>query len=85
LVRNDEEDVYPKNYGQLQSNYYNFVLWCFHRRWPRILLQQLIRPSLYRLFDSVLFKGFFNIFWKILNRLRERRARQIYARFQESL
>jgi radical SAM superfamily enzyme YgiQ (UPF0313 family) len=85
LVRNDEEDVYPKNYGQLQSNYYNFVLWCFHRRWPRILLQQLIRPSLYRLFDSVLFKGFFNIFWKILNKLRERRARQIYARFQESL
>ncbi|HNB54213.1 MAG TPA: radical SAM protein, partial [Anaerolineales bacterium] len=38
LIRDHEQDIYAKSYVSLAPTYYNFVLWCLHRNWPRWIL-----------------------------------------------
>ena len=52
LVEDDERDIYAKSYIRLIPNYYNFLLWCLHRNWPRWLLWLMIQPLTLKVFSS---------------------------------
>jgi radical SAM superfamily enzyme YgiQ (UPF0313 family) len=78
LIHDDEQEVYRKNYNQLEPTYYNFVLWCFHRNLPRWLLWLLIKPLSLRLFESPALRWLFRLLWNVITFLRTRRGRRIY-------
>lgn len=51
LVQDDERDIYNKSYIRLAPTYFNFVLWCLHRNWPRWLLWPMIQPLALKIFS----------------------------------
>jgi len=80
LIHNDEQDVYSKNFLQLDPSYYNFVLWCFHRKLPRPLLWPAIQPLALKVFGSKIVKWVFRVLWRLIISVRTWQARRAYFR-----
>jgi radical SAM superfamily enzyme YgiQ (UPF0313 family) len=76
IIQDEERQVYPKNIVQPRPSYYNFVLWCLHRNWPRWLLWPLIQPLALRAFGSARLEWLFRALWRAINAYRTRHARR---------
>lgn len=66
LIQDDERDIYNKSYIRLQPTYYNFVLWCLHRNWPRWLLWPMIQPFAIKVFSQQQTKWFFALLYQLV-------------------
>ena len=85
LIRDDEQDIYPKNFGQFQPTYYNLVLWCIHRNLPRGLLWLLMQPTAFRVFASRQMIIPLQIAWRGINAWRTRNTHRRYLRLLTQL
>ena len=76
LIQDDEKDVYSKNFGKLDPNYYNFILLCFQHQAPRWLLTVLIHPVVFRRMSHPIFAPLIGLLWKVADYLRHWRTVQ---------
>jgi radical SAM superfamily enzyme YgiQ (UPF0313 family) len=88
LIRDDEQDIYRKNYQQLAPTYANLVLWGLHRNLPRWLLKLSLQPVAFKVCDSAIMHWPVRLVWAgvmaIRNWQARRRARQLTANLTAS-
>jgi radical SAM superfamily enzyme YgiQ (UPF0313 family) len=82
LIDNEKEEIYNRNYFRLQSSYYNWVIYGFHRQFPRWLLRWMSHPLTFRLLNATIWRPFWQVGnWMLTqariwyNKLRLRRFR----------